>query len=165
LKGRRPARRRSAVEDDRHGPVVRDLDAHAGTEGAAGDPDALVRERGAEGLVERLGPLGRGRVREARAVALRQVGDERELADDERPASGVEDAAVELSFLVLEDPEPGDLRRQALRGRLVVAARDAEEDAESRADLADRLARDEDARLGDPLDDRPQLSSASRARR
>ena len=95
-----------------------------------------VAERRAERLVDRLGLLRRRRVREARAVALRRVGDQRELRDDERGAAGVEERAVELAVVVLEDPQPRDLAGEPLRVGSGVAARDAEQDAQPGADLA-----------------------------
>lgn len=48
------------VEDDRHGAVVDELDFHAGAEDAAGDGHAELLERGAEALVQRLGPARDG---------------------------------------------------------------------------------------------------------
>ena len=42
--------------------------------------------------------------------------------DDERRAADVEQGAVELALLVLEDPQPGDLAGQAVGVRLDVAA-------------------------------------------
>ena len=124
------------VEDDRHRAVVHDLDLHAGAEGAGRDRDPLLPERGAERLVERLGLLRPRGGREARAVALGRVGDQRELADDERRAARVEEAPVELPLLVLEDPQARDLAGEPVASpprRLG----DAEQDAEPGADRAD----------------------------
>jgi hypothetical protein len=92
----------------------------------------------AEVFVERLGDLGSRGVRERRAVALRRVRDERELADDERGAARVEHRAVELAGLVLEDAQPGDLAREAFRVRVAVAVGDAEKDEQARADRPSR---------------------------
>ena len=80
------------------------------------------------------------------------VGDERELRDDERRAAGVEQRAVELAVVALEDPQARDLAGEPLRGRLVVRRRHAEEHAEARADLAARRH----ARAADALHDRAQ---------
>ena len=63
----------SDVENDRHRAVVDELDPHASTEDAARDRYALCSERVAEPLVERLREVGRRRVGEARAVALRGI--------------------------------------------------------------------------------------------
>jgi hypothetical protein len=147
-------------QDDRDGPVVHELDLHPGAEDAGRDLDAEVAQRRAERLVQRLRPLRAGGRREARAVALRRVGEERELADDERRAAGLEERAVELAGVVLEDTELPDLRREPLGPRAVVITRDAEQDEQPRADLADGLAADADGRARDALDDRLQLSSS-----
>lgn len=152
------------VEHDRDGALVGDLDEHACAEGTSRDRDALPLEGGAERLVDGLRLFRAGGVREARPVALRRARDERELADDERLAVRVDDAPVEPALLVREDPKTRDLAGEALGGRLVVPPRDAEEDAEPRADGRDGFAVDVDARLADPLDDRSQFSRASSAR-
>ena len=83
------------------------------------------------------------------------VRDERELADDEDASPLVQDAAVELPLLVLEDPQASDLAGQARGHGLVVAVRDAEQDAEPVVDLAHGLALHEDARPRDALHDGP----------
>ena len=57
-------------------------------------------------LAPRLEKIGR--------VPFRRVGDQRELADDERVPARVEQAAVELALLVLEDPQARDLAREPL---------------------------------------------------
>jgi hypothetical protein len=118
--------------------------------------DPLRLEGVAERAVERLGLLGRGGVAEARAIALCRVRDQRELADDEGVAAGVEQAAIEPALLVLEDPEASDAAGELLRGGEVVAARDSEEDAETLVDLARDFAARDDAGLRDALDDRSQ---------
>ena len=81
-------------------------------------------ELGAEGLVERLRLAGGGRAGEARAVSLRGVRYQRELADDERRAAGLEQAPVEPALLVLEDPQVRDPACEPSRlGRPVAASR------------------------------------------
>jgi len=152
------------VEHDRDRAVVLDLDEHPRAEDAGCDLDALGGERRAEGFVDRLGLLGRGRVGEARAVPLLGVGDQGELANDERRPAGVEQAAVEAAGLVLEDAEARDTAGEVPRASLVVVAGDAEEDAETGSDLTRRLALDADAGARDALDDRPQARSRMRSR-
>src|SRR5215218_105609 len=83
------------LEHDSDRPVVDELDRHPGAEHSGLDADAQVAERRSEGLVEPLRLLGRGRLGKARAIALRRIRDQRELADDERLAARVEEAAVE----------------------------------------------------------------------
>ena len=114
-------------------------------------------------LVQRLGELAAGGGGEARPVPLRGVGDQRELADDERRAAGVEDAPVEAPLLVLEDAKPRDPPREAARLALAVRRGDAEKDAEARPDRADLLTRDEDARRPDALDDGSHAGECTRA--
>ena len=65
----------------------------------------------------------------------------------------VDDAAVELPFVVLEDPQARDLAGEPLGDCLVVVGRDAEEHAEPAPDLGHGLAADEHLRDADPLDD------------
>ena len=83
---------------------------------------------------------GRAAPEKRRAVALRGVRDQRELADDERRAAGVEQRAVELAGVVLEDPQPRDLARETLGLLRRVPVRDAEQDEEAGADLPARAS-------------------------
>ena len=64
-------------------------------------------------------------------MPFRRVRDQRELADDERGTSRVEQRAVELARLVLEDAQAGDLAGETFRFRFGVALGDAEEDDET----------------------------------
>src|SRR2546430_7323507 len=75
---------RTLLEHDRDGAVVGELDGHAGAEDARRHVDPKVAQRLAEGFVDRLGFFRRRGVDEARPVALRGVGDERELAEDRK---------------------------------------------------------------------------------
>jgi hypothetical protein len=70
---RRPPFGRLRLEDDRDGPVVDELELHPRSEGARLNLDPLVFHGPDEGFAERLGLLRTGRMREARAVALRRV--------------------------------------------------------------------------------------------
>jgi hypothetical protein len=133
---------------------------HACAEDTGLDLQAERAQRLAEGVEQRLRFLGRRCVGEARPVPLARVAEQRELADREDGARGIEDAEVELAGVVLEDTELPDLRREPLGPRAVVITRDAEQDEQPRADLADGLAADADGRARDALDDRLQLSSS-----
>jgi hypothetical protein len=143
------------VEHDRDRPVVDQLDRHSRPEGAGLDRDADGAQPLAEQLVQRLGLLRAGSVREARPVPLAGVSNERELAHHERGAADVAHAEVEAAGLVLEDPQASDPRRKPACDVAVVSARDAEENAEAVVDLAHDLAGDDDAGTADPLDDGP----------
>src|SRR5262249_61357662 len=69
-----------------------------------------------EGQVERFGLIPWCCLREVRSSSLLACAtrDQRELADDECLAAGVEQASVELAGLVLEDPQPRHLPHEAL---------------------------------------------------
>src|SRR5919109_3757260 len=144
---------RRSPQDDGHRPVVEELDAHSRSEDARFDLHTHRAERRAERLVEPFGLLRGRRVAEAGAVALRGVGDQRELADDESGAAGVDQAAIELAGLVLEDAQARDAAGQPLRLGGLVAARDTEQHAKARPDLADDLLPHSHARVRDALDD------------
>src|SRR5919205_2278980 len=103
-------------EDDRHRPVVDEFDRHASAEDTGLDGDALRAQRGAEAVIERFRGLRRRGLAEARSVPLARIGDERELADNERRAADVEEAAVEPAALVFEQAQPRDLCSEAFRG-------------------------------------------------
>ena len=80
---------------------------------------------------------------------------QRELADDERRAAGVEERAIEATGVVREDPEPRDLAGQPLGVFLGVALRDSEQHEQADADLAAHVSVDADAGAADALDDDP----------
>ena len=79
---------------------------------------------------------GRAARAKRRAVALLGVGDQRELRDHERLAADVEQRAIELPLVVLEDPQARDLAREPLGVRVVVTVGHAQQHAEPRPDLA-----------------------------
>src|SRR3989475_3276176 len=106
-----------------------------------------------ERVVEQLGLLGRGRVGEARAVALRRVGDQRELAHDQGLAAGVQQGAVEATLVILENPQPRDPFRKSSRGIRHVFTRDPDQNAQAGPDLAHDLLSHAHARVGNPLHD------------
>ncbi len=83
-------------------------------------------QRCAEALVDRLCEFGRRCRCEARTIPLRRVGEQRELADHERGAAGVEERAVEAARVVLEDAQPRDLAGESHGVLLPIAARDPE---------------------------------------
>src|SRR6266508_2367970 len=73
----------SGVQDDRDRTIVYQADLHPGAEDAGLDFDAKLAQDRAEALVQRLRKFGPGGSRERRPIALRGVGDQRELADDD----------------------------------------------------------------------------------
>src|SRR5215211_6613685 len=92
------------------------------------------------------------------------VGDERELADDQRGARRVQHAPVELAILVLEDPQPPHLAREPHGLPLTVRPRDGGEHAQADSDLAPRVAVHHHARPRDALDNGPHSGSRSLTR-
>src|SRR5206468_4742871 len=91
------------------------------------------------------------RLREIRPGSLSASGiaEQRELAHHERGAADVHHRPVELSLVVREDAQLRDLLREAVGGVLLVAFGDAEQDAQTRADVAARRR----PCPRDPLDD------------
>ena len=141
-----PGRRVSVVENDGHRAVVDELDLHPRAEDARLHADALSAQAVDDTCDQRLRDLRRCRLREARPVALPRVPVERELADEERLAAGVEQGPVEAAFVVGEDAQPRDLRCEAVGGfgRVLVAGTD--QDEQPCATRADDLAVDTDFR-------------------
>src|SRR5205823_6255966 len=117
----------SRVEHDRHRPVVDELDLHRRAEDSALDRYAGRLERVANPRVPRLRDLLAGGAREVRARAPASVGDQCELADDERRAGDVEDAPVERPRFAREDPQARDLRGQPVRVGFTIVRGDADE--------------------------------------
>jgi ribosomal protein S18 acetylase RimI-like enzyme len=144
---------RSEIEDDRDWAVVDELDLHLRAEDARLDADAEIAQRLRNALDERIGVLGRRRGREARSVALAGLSEERELADDERFAVGIEERAVEAARLVGEDPQTGELRGETVGRRVVVPDGRTDEHEKPCPARADDLAVDADDRTGHTLSD------------
>ena len=84
----------SGVEDDRDRAVVDELDLHARAEDARRDPDAeLVASASQKRSYSGSAHARRPRPPRSSAGSLARVGDQRELADDERLAADVERAS------------------------------------------------------------------------
>jgi len=145
----------SDVEDDRHRAVVDKLEFHVRPEDAGLDRNPEIAQRLAEVLDQRLGDIGTCCLRETGSSSLltSAIGEQRELADDERLAAGVEEGAVEAAGVVGKDPEPRDLARKAHGrfGRVVVPGTD--EHHEAPPARADHLGLDPDRTARYSLDD------------
>jgi hypothetical protein len=165
VRGRADGTGDSGVEDDRYGAIVDEFDLHASAEHTRRDRHTELSERLAETVVERLGVLWSCCTGEVRSSSLLTfaIGDQGELADDKRAPALVEKRTVELAIVVLEDPQPGDAAREALGRRLLVSSGDPEQDEQPRRNRGPLLAVDDDGRSRDPLDDRSQRSSRTRA--
>ena len=107
----------------------------------------------ADTLVQRLRDFRRRRVREARPRPPGGVGDQGELAHDERLASDVENRAIEAPALVLEDAKPRDLAGEPVRLVIAVTGRDADEHDEAAATARANLTAHAERGGRHPLDD------------
>ena len=91
-----------AVQNQRHGAVIDELDVHHGAEAPALDAHAERLQAGGEGLDQGLGGFGRRGLVEAGPAASAQVRVESELADHQRFAAAVEQGAIDAPGLVSE---------------------------------------------------------------
>ena len=113
-------------------------------------------EVGAKALVERLRLLGRRGAGKLGRFPLDVSASSVNWLDDERRATGVEQAPLEAALLVREDPQPGDLDGKTFGLR--VATCDAEQNAEPRPDLPHDLPVDAYTGLSHALTDSPHGS-------
>src|SRR5262245_34485387 len=98
----------SAVEDQRDGAVVDELDLHVRPEPSGLDTSPELTQRSHEGLDQRLGLLWPGRVTPAGTATLAGVGVEGELADHERRAAHLRERPVHHTGGVVEDAQVPD---------------------------------------------------------
>ena len=115
------------VHTDGHRPVVDKGHFHIGPEltGPDGLPNGIGKGL-AELLVEGDGPFVTGRSDIGGTVAFLGGSHQRELADDYDLASGLQDTSVHDTFLIVEDPEPGDFFHQVLNVLFPVFVPDSE---------------------------------------
>ena len=106
---------------------------------ATGTPSAS--QLGDDRLDQGLGVLRPGRGDPRRAPALGRVAVQRELADDEHLAAGLEHRPVHHAGVVVEHPQVRELAGQLRRLRGAVVVGDADEGEQPGADLADASAR------------------------
>ena len=85
-----------AVDDDSYRTVVDQLDLHRSAEDAGAHDYSHAAEGVSEGIDEGRGDVRRGGADEARAAALPDIGEQRELSDNECLASDVEERALEV---------------------------------------------------------------------
>src|SRR4051812_19445565 len=147
--------------DDRHRAIAFHLDPHVLTEAAHRHGGVRPAKDAAERLEEPPADVGRRGMREIRAPPVSHVAVERELRDHERAALHIEQSAIELSALAIEDAQREDLRRDALAVLSAVIHRYTDEDHESRLDRGDPLAADMHGRGSHPLDDGAHLEGYS----
>ena len=126
-----------AVQHDRDGTIVVNLDQHVLLKDARPDMDATSFEKASECLNEWLGDVGWCGVGESGAAALAGARIESELADDEGCSSRVEQGQIELAGVVGENAEVGaPLGEVAGIGFGIVLA-DSQEDHHSVVDRGD----------------------------
>lgn len=115
--------------------MVVDFDLHVSAEDAGGDGiDAEVAEGLSEVIAERRSVVGFAGAGEAWSATFAGVGEEGELADDQHAAGDVEQGAIELAFVVVEDAEIGDLVSHAIGEGFGVVVGDAGEQDEAVGD-------------------------------
>ena len=105
---------------------------------------------------------GRRRARPRRPVALARRCEQRELADREDVAAGVDDRAIHHAGVVVEDAQRHDLARDPVEVVVGVVRRHAGQHDEPGADRADGLIVDAHAGLAHPLDQRPHAVTSGR---
>src|SRR5262249_10492622 len=120
---------------------------------------------GDEVLVELLGRHRLERADERGSPALAHVAVERELRDGEEPAADLEEAAVHLALVVLEDAEGHHLVDEVRDILRSVAGAGSDEDAEPATDATDDRAVDAHLGAAHPLNDRPHRCIAPSLRR
>ena len=157
LHGCRPRRSSRALQSSSRrvtGPSFTSADLHLGPESAGRDRDAGGRDRGRERLDQRLREFGRRGGRPARPAAAGGVAVERELADDERGAAGVEQRRFITPSASSKMRRFATLPASLAAISLVSVCVAPDEHAEAGADLAHDLVTDRHPGLGDPLHQR-----------
>ena len=92
---------------------------------------------------------------------MTRVAVERELRDDEYRAADVGDRPSHLPSFVIEDAEPGDLRRETLAVLRAIVGGNAQEHDEAAVDPRDTLVADVDRGRAHALHDGAQLADHS----
>jgi Zn-dependent protease len=151
----RSARVPREVDHQGHRAVVDQLDLHAGAEPPDFDSRAAATQRRRQGSDQRLGLAGGGGAVEGGTPAPADVGEQRELRDQQDGAAGRGEIEVEASRGIVEQPEAEDLLRRCLDHRGVVFAVDADQHQQAAADGPDPLASHLDPRARHPLQDEP----------
>ena len=124
------------VEQNRHGAIVDQGNPHIRLENTLTYPEPVTLHRSAELLIERSSQF-RGRcIGEAGAVSLLAVGVERELADHQDLALGIQKAEIHFALRVGEDPKLGDFLGHSMRDRRSIRRADSQQHQDSGTDLA-----------------------------
>ena len=106
-------------------------------------------------VVEVLGRIGRRRAAEIRPAAVLHVGAQRDVRDDQRVAADVDQRAVHLAVIVLEDAHLADLLREKIGLLLGIARHGAHENDDTLAGFTRFVSVDCDESAVDALDNCP----------
>ena len=106
-----------------------------------------------EMLVKTPAFVGRGRGREARAIAL-CFGCKRELRDDQRRAANIGEGTIHATRVVCKDTQIDQLAGKPFGLRLRISPHGADKHEQPRTDLPGDLSIDRDIGLRDALDER-----------
>jgi len=120
---------------------------------ARGDGDLILFEFGDKAVIELLCLLGVGGLGEGGPASFAAIAEECELRDHQYGTLDINQRKIEFSFVILKDPELGDLGSQVVRIRLLVLLSYSEEDQETPLDLANEIVLYGDPGLPYPLDD------------
>src|SRR5438445_357604 len=101
-------------QHERYGSIRLEHDTHEGTESPLLDREVFAAQHSAEGIVQTSTDVWRCRRREVGTATVTRIAVERELRDDKYRAADVGDRPRHLPSFVIEDAEPGDLRRETL---------------------------------------------------
>jgi hypothetical protein len=101
------------IKPDSHGTIIDQLDFHRRTESSTSDGcETLVAQLRCELVAERLSDLWSRSCSKRRPPAFAYVSKERELTDDQHPASDIEHRAIKTTISTREEPQIDDFRRQ-----------------------------------------------------
>src|SRR5579864_5993020 len=124
------------IQPNGNRPIIQQCHLHICPKYAARYREAIASQRILEALDERLRDGWRRGIGEAGAAPPARVCIQCELRDDQRLAADVEQRAVHLALVVLEDTQVGDFVAEGFDLGLAVVMTDAEQDEKSLADLA-----------------------------
>ena len=113
-----------------------------------------------EALKDLFSEFRRSRFLEARAPSFADVAVEGELRYRENPFAHVEERAIHLALLILEDPQVHNFLCQMRRIRLTIIASHAHQHQESWADLSHDLPIHSHARFPHSLDDQTHIEKS-----
>src|SRR6266545_443089 len=148
--------RRLSFQNQRHRPVVHQLDIHHRTEFAGLDGDlaaGFLAQQPHEPFVEGDRDVRRCSIDEARATPFAGITIERELRNNEDPAVSLGEVAIHLPCVISEHPQAEDLVRHPGKLRIRIRRRETGEHEKAGPDLSGNPAFHPNLRAPDPLED------------